>query len=141
MTRDFKGIWISPEILTNKQLSFQEQFYLAIYEQFDKNLIYADSIALEGGMSKITIRRCKNKLIKLGLISKEYTPQDIKKMTIEMCGTGDKCEWCGNLSPILHEHHYPIPKHKGGIDKVHICPNCHYTYHKLMLYYEENLNK
>ena len=110
MTRDFKGIWISPEILTNKQLSFQEQFYLAIYEQFDKNLICADSIALEGGMSKITIRRCKNKLIKLGLINKEYTPQDIKKITIEMCGHGNKCEWCGNLSPILHEHHYPIPK-------------------------------
>ena len=141
MERKIEGIWIPPEILTNRNLNFKEQVYLAIYEQMDRNLIYTDNLAIIGGMSKSSIRRCKNKLIKLGLMSKEYTSQDIKKLTIEMGGTGNKCEWCGNLSPVLHEHHYPIPKHKGGTEKVNICPNCHYTYHKLILYYEENLNK
>ena len=45
---------------------------------------------------------------------------------------GDKvCEWCGGKTHVLHEHHYPIPRSKGGTETVSICPNCHYEFHYL----------
>ena len=42
-----------------------------------------------------------------------------------------KCEWCGCGCNVINEHHYPIPKSKGGTDIVKICPNCHSEFHSL----------
>ena len=96
----------------------------------NRNLIYTEYIA-SMGMSRVAMTRCRSKLIKLGLIPNQYSPEELKDLTIQMSGKGYKCEWCGNSTSILHEHHYPIPKHKGGTEIVKICPNCHCTYHKL----------
>jgi hypothetical protein len=45
--------------------------------------------------------------------------------------TGSSCSWCGYSTPILHEHHYPIPKREGGKQIVEICANCHSEFHYL----------
>ena len=43
-----------------------------------------------------------------------------------------QCEWCGCFTGFLHNHHYPIPKSKGGEETVSICPNCHSEFHLLV---------
>ena len=42
-----------------------------------------------------------------------------------------ECEWCQSDCMVLHNHHYPIPKHLGGTDTIPICPNCHSEFHRL----------
>lgn len=41
------------------------------------------------------------------------------------------CEWCDATTFVLHVHHYPIPKCKGGTETVDVCANCHCEYHFL----------
>lgn len=43
----------------------------------------------------------------------------------------NRCGWCGCKTAILHEHHFPIPKSKGGVETISICPNCHTEFHYL----------
>ena len=134
-----EGIWIPKSILDDSTLPHNEKFYLSVYLQFDKNIGYSEYI-LSFTMSDSTIRRCRKSLLKKGLISITNSPEEIKNTTLKLLQFGDKCEWCGQRSFVLHKHHFPIPRHKGGIDTVSICPNCHCTYHKLMKDYEEKSN-
>lgn len=51
-----------------------------------------------------------------------------------VCGAGvgnNVCNWCGVITLVLHEHHYPITKIDGGEDTVLICSNCHNEFHLL----------
>ena len=66
------------------------------------------------------------------LESKIFKPKEIKDLVLnaEKCY---KCEWCKKNTPIIHEHHYPIPKRQGGDKIVEICPNCHSAFHKIEL--------
>ncbi len=41
----------------------------------------------------------------------------------------NKCELCGELVPILHDHHTPILKSDGGIKTIGICTTCHKKLH------------
>ncbi len=53
-----------------------------------------------------------------------------KRNSFNNLGIGKKqCEWCGVNTFILHKHHYPILKEKGGKKIVNICPNCHHEFH------------
>ena len=43
-----------------------------------------------------------------------------------------QCEWCCCFTGYLHNHHYPVPRSKGGEETVAICPNCHSEFHHLV---------
>jgi hypothetical protein len=46
-------------------------------------------------------------------------------------GATKYCHWCKGTSCILHEHHYPVKKSKGGQETINICPSCHSEFHFL----------
>jgi len=84
--------------------------------------------------NKSTIHKKLMKYSKNGLLKKIKDPEIISRILInkksEFYGIGDKiCEWCKIKTIILHKHHFPIEKRKGGNDIVNICPNCHSEYH------------
>ena len=91
----------------------------------------------EKAYNKDTIGRALKVLDREGLIRNEnLEPEDIVKVLKTKSGKGGIgnkwCEWCGIRTIVLHEHHYPVSKVKGGEDTVNICPNCHYEYHSLL---------
>ena len=132
MNRDFKGVFIPEDVCKNQEISWLEKCYLSLYEQYS-SLIEADY-----WMSKIvclsTLQKIKKSLIDKSLIPqpiKFSSAQEAKEFTINSFNTGDKCDWCGTKCLILHKHHYPIPKSRGGSDVVYICPNCHCVFHSV----------
>lgn len=113
-------------------LTSTEKLYLGLYENANGNiqkvdLVMADSLSYHG------ILNIKKHLNELGLIAipTKLAPEEAKKFAIKNSHSGLICDWCGMNSYVLHEHHYPIPRCRGGQDTVHICPNCHYTYHTI----------
>ena len=42
------------------------------------------------------------------------------------------CNWCKGSSCLLHDHHYPMKKSKGGQETIKICPSCHCEFHFLL---------
>lgn len=122
-------IFVPHVILSNKDLTTAEQLYLASYYCYKKDIKKTDENSM---LTKEKIIRIKKKLYKLNYLTKKAkTPEDLKKETIEKSHNGYKCEWCGHECYILHHHHFPIPNKEGGTNVVDICPNCHYTFHKL----------
>lgn len=60
----------------------------------------------------------------------KFIVNDLKNKNLHGFGYGSKiCEWCGISTSVLHKHHHPIPKSRGGIKTVGICPNCHHEFH------------
>lgn len=129
--RDFKGVWIPKTVWLDKRLSINAKYYLAIYNQCDGIESKADRI-MEQIASKTTICAIKNKLRELHLIAVITDYEQAKNLVLERKGQGEECEWCGTKTFALQEHHYPIPRYKGGDKTVWICPNCHYEYHALL---------
>lgn len=86
-----------------------------------------------------TARKRLSKLVKLEIlevydqhIDKSQIVNVLKNKKMKGLGYGSlTCTWCGVNTVVLHEHHYPIPKSKGGTKTVSICPNCHYEFHSL----------
>jgi DNA-binding MarR family transcriptional regulator len=99
------------------------------------------------GLSKVTISKNINQLEKNKYIDIRENCQnvkDLKRKNLKGLGYGTEiCEWCSVSTSVLHSHHFPIPKSKGGIKTVKICPNCHHEFHysdkeiKLILSSEE----
>jgi len=84
------------------------------------------------GLTDATINSILKTLIKKGYIeiSNDDIVEKLKSKNLKGYGYGDKvCEWCGISTTVLCEHHYPIPKSKGGKKVVKICSNCHQEYH------------
>ena len=129
--RDFKGVWIPRTVWLDERLNINEKFYLAIYTQCEKNENKADRI-MKQIASTTTICNSKKRLRELNLIEVITDYEQAKSLVLQRKGKGVKCEWCGNTSFAIQEHHYPIPKHKGGKQTVKICPNCHYEYHAIL---------
>ena len=78
-------------------------------------------------------RIVKNLEKKRWIEREEINPEEIvEKLKSKSIEKPYICEWCGEKVAVVDEHHYPIPKSKGGIDVVRICPNCHYTFHRIM---------
>ena len=95
-------------------------------------LSISDIISEISFLSPTTIERCVKKLIELGYIEKKavQSPHYIKESLINYPRDNKYvCEWCRKPSITLQDHHFPIPKSKGGEEVVRICPNCHYGYH------------
>lgn len=66
---------------------------------------------------------------------------DLINKNLDGFGYGfQKCSWCKIKTTILHKHHYPIPKRKGGNQIIKICPNCHSEFHS-QNYQIEIINK
>lgn len=115
-----------------KDFKPNEIFYISDYYMNNKNQLETDKRMKQIGLSKYQIKKIKQNLTKLGILKKiKLSVEELKEKTIKLSGKGLTCEWCGNKCYILHEHHYPIPKKNGGTRLVNICPNCHYTFHKL----------
>ena len=113
------------------KLSMPEKFYLAVFQKCGD--ISKTDIIMQTQISKTTLSHIKKHLAKLNLLDiKEFDAVSGREFTIKNSHKGLKCEWCGNESYILQQHHYPIPRSKGGTNIVNICPNCHYTYHSLI---------
>lgn len=122
-------IYIPLELSRKKDLTANEKIYLATYYCFKKNINKADKYMQ---LNKTQLWKIKKKLFELGFLKvKEKNIETLKEETIKKSHKGNKCEWCGKECYILQEHHYPIPAKNGGKEIVKICPNCHYTFHKL----------
>lgn len=129
--RDFKGVWIPKEVWLDTRLSLNEKFYFALYLQFQKNENITDRIMLQIA-TKTTICSVKKSLKELGLIDIITDHKQAKELVLKRKGQGEECEWCGLYTFAIQEHHYPIPKSKGGKETVRICPNCHSEYHLIL---------
>lgn len=124
-------IYYIHSIVLDRNLTPNEMLYIMAYYSNYKNIQKADEF-FKKTVSKTTLNNIKKHLVKLGYINiKVQNPEEIKKQTIELSHKGNKCEWCGNNSYVLQEHHFPISAKNGGDKVVKICPNCHYTFHKL----------
>ena len=111
-----------------------KKLYLGLYDNANGDIQKVDLV-----MRDIVSTRCisliKKHLSDLGLINNyiyEYTPENAREFTIENSHKGLVCEWCGKQCYILQKHHYPISASNCGQQTVNICPNCHYTYHKII---------
>lgn len=94
--------------------------------------ITAKELSILYNTTEESILRNIRELVKSGYLKEiEYSPSIIKHIIIKGEEKLNKCEWCGENSVVLQEHHYPIPKSKGGTETVNICPNCHYGFHYL----------
>lgn len=115
------------------RLNISEKFYLAFYEKLNGDIPKVECIMQEQ-YSLRTIQSIRKHLMELGMIEQKLTlsPEDAKLYTIYNSHKGIKCEWCGRESNVIQKHHFPILAKDGGKDVVMICPNCHYTYHKVM---------
>lgn len=112
-------------------LTNNEKMYLCTYYCKNKNIKQTDEY-ISKLVSNVQKEKIKKKLAKLNVIKEvKLSAEQLKIKTIELSNKGNKCEWCGKESYILHKHHYPISEKNGGTEIVNICPNCHYTFHKL----------
>lgn len=128
---DFRGIWLPKSILVDERLSLIDKYYLSIYKQFNCNEVETDEMMRQIA-SRTTICATKKRLKKLNLIKAITNYEEAKNLVMKRKGQGNKCEWCGSKTFALQEHHYPIPKSKGGTKTVSICPTCHYEYHLII---------
>ena len=122
-------VFLPIELLRNNKLTTNEKIYIATFYSFNKDINKTDNYM---NLNKMQLWKTKKHLLELGYL--KVKPQDIetlKKETIKKSHKGNKCEWCKKESYILQKHHFPIPQKDGGKDIVNICPNCHYTFHKL----------
>lgn len=129
--RDFKGVWIPAKVWLDDRLSIMDKYYMSVYLQCDRIVYEADEM-MKQIASKSTICASRKKLAELGLVALITDPEYAKEVVLRRKHTGHSCAWCGGKTFALQEHHYPIPKHKGGTETVLICPNCHYEYHALL---------
>lgn len=135
--KDKNGVVVLSRYLKDKKLSAYEKIYLSLID------VWGDEV---NDLFELYIPYDRQEKIKRGLKRKGYinndmSPKELKEQTIKQSHTGQKCEWCGNECFLLHAHHYPIPKKDGGTNVVHICPNCHCTFHSLQSFGMIDTNK
>ena len=130
LEKDFDGFYMPKEIC-DLPINIKYKVYLSILKQ-TKNESLTDYL-MSYAAPKITISRIKKELKKLGYIEEEtFDPYQAQNKVIREKNSGITCEWCGYKTNAIQEHHFPIPKCKGGKEVVKICPNCHFEYHRIM---------
>jgi hypothetical protein len=134
------SLFMPTELMRNKELkSAGEKYYVAILYSYMDSPEIRDFWLNANVYNKRTIYKMNRHLESIGLgeliaISKSpkiESSEEAKQFTILHSHKGNICEWCGRESYILHKHHFPIPKSKGGTNTVNICPNCHSTFHAI----------
>lgn len=107
-------------------------YVLAITDNGDYPMPSMKYISKKTGICHDNVSKCLNNLIDNGYMRKNNMESyEIKEKNLKLKGKGVPCEWCGDKSIVLQEHHYPVPKSAGGTETVSICPNCHYGFHYL----------
>lgn len=129
---DFKGYFIPKEILKDTRLTVTEKMIAALEINGLKNRTnkeISDFLAISISSLSNGFKRLKS----FGYIKEKHLSyEQIKKIVLEEKENAKfVCEWCGCKCNILNEHHYPIPKSKGGTETVKICPNCHSEFHSV----------
>lgn len=94
-------------------------------------ITYLKALTIIGFLEKVPV--FTDEQIKEILCSK--TPQQVPTYLTH------QCEWCNCLTGFLHNHHYPVPRSKGGEKTVTICPNCHSEFHLLVRIYGYKLTQ
>lgn len=123
LPRAFKGIWIPREWFAKFGISFVGRIidcFLgtgSLSEQ-EWKILKAESLAEEtfADVSQI------ESFLRLKIPIKIEIPLGIRKFI---------CDWCQSQTFCPHDHHYPVPKFKGGTETISICPNCHSEFHFL----------
>lgn len=133
---------IPANVVSNKKISAGAKLFysdlLSISKENGKCYVSTSFYSDLLNVSKSTINVWLKELNKENLIifKKHDMSEELKKLNLNNLGFGDRtCEWCKIKTAVLHKHHYPIPKRKGGVDIVNICPNCHHTFH----FYEKSI--
>lgn len=128
----FKGYFIPVEILKDTRLTTVEKMIASLEVNGLKNRTNKE-IAEFLAISNSKLAHGFEKLKKLGYISdSKISYEEIKEIVLKEKETAKyTCEWCSCKCNILNEHHYPIPKSKGGTETVKICPNCHSEFHSV----------
>lgn len=103
---------------------------------FDENGIFNEKHLQQKYLSFFslkTIHRSIKFLKSHGYLSQKQMPSEKIKDSMLKAKANPKyiCEWCNCGCNVLNEHHYPVPKSKGGTKTVKICPNCHYEFHSM----------
>ena len=124
--KEFKGVFI-PEEIWNTKMPLNDKLYLSIYKQTE-DFKTTDEL-MSYNISNSSIAKIKNRLAQKGLIKYITSPEQAKQEVLNLLDNGNVCEWCRRKTYVLHEHHFPTPKSKGGTKTVKICPNCHANYH------------
>lgn len=122
---------------TKLKLKGNELLVFAVIYSYSQNKeqIFSGSrryIAEWAGIDIRSVGRVLKSLLEKGLLCMIANHEQAKNLVINRKGQGTKCEWCGYKTFALQEHHYPIPKSKGGTQTVLICPNCHCEYHLIL---------
>jgi hypothetical protein len=85
------------------------------------------------GVHNKSISRLISQLEKKGYVKISHDDEIVQKLkdkNLKGYGIGNEiCSWCQINTSVLHGHHYPIPKSKGGTEIIDICPNCHHEFH------------
>lgn len=126
---------VSPVVLPNRNNAHSLSRY---HINADDNLF--ELLASSLGDTKRCMRSSWATLVDSGVIEKlsDFTPQEVQQIIVSKTPHltsiqfNQVCEWCKCKTPVLHRHHYPVLKSKGGIETVDICPNCHAEFHYLM---------
>jgi len=122
--------WITDK---NKIIGFDDK--AASRDKFEFNEIIDRVARIQ--LTKRQVEKCVDNFVRSDLLKaskiddaeivnllKSKSPQRIKGIT-------NSCFWCKGSTYSLQEHHYPVPRSKGGTEVIQICPNCHYEYHSL----------
>ncbi|HET8886800.1 MAG TPA: hypothetical protein VFM70_10665 [Salinimicrobium sp.] len=147
MNRDFKNdfkqrtilgdVFIPQNLLRDKSVIPEAKIVFGVLlglTEFGEKEYLLDKVKFskENNFKKSRISAWIKSLEKSGYLFKKA--MDVKPLLEEKnfkgMGVGSAvCEWCEVKTSVLHSHHYPIPKSKGGTATVDICPNCHHEFH------------
>ncbi len=128
LSRNFKGVWISRQILDDDFFKCVQILEIAQYMTGERAFCNIDWPFLEKNGYVIKKSDCPH-AIKEFIISSKIPQKYKSKIAVRTCS------WCEAESCILHAHHFPFKKSQGGIVNVNICPNCHAEFHFLENYY------
>jgi hypothetical protein len=135
------SIQIEPAVFTLGLTPYEFTVYCHIKRQENEGVNSTSNLrwmSKKAGVSPAKFAQCRDRLIDFGLLQKPQAVSAEKAIRVLTCkdksedGQRSKCEWCGYLVFAIQEHHYPVPRCKGGTETVAICGTCHADFHWLV---------
>lgn len=129
-------------------MTLQNNLFAKVYYQ--DSVFYPIALAKKFGVSYIAKlaafyfgydscnKRDWRSFLEKGLVEEYFLNEDEvinllkSKIPQNLSGFDYLCEWCKCTTCILHKHHYPLRKSKGGQTTIKICASCHYEFHHLV---------
>ena len=94
--------------------------------------------AILGQFKISSVRQSLSRLVDAGWLESKKLSGDKVKLLLQQKGSvfhpffHANCEWCNCTTIATQQHHYPIPRSKGGTETVSICANCHFEFHQMV---------